>query len=91
MSLDRAAFVEAAHRNMAAARSDLDRVAFELDRAFRHYQKAQAELREIGVQADALLSPPLEAAYGAWQQFGPKERRVELTHVGPAPLMELDE
>ena len=29
----------------------------------------------------------LEAAYGAWQQFGPKERRVELTHIGPPPAM----
>ena len=91
MSLDRVSFVEAAHRRMAECRTDLDRVGFELDRVFRHYQKAQSELREIGIQADALLSPPLEAAYQAWQQFGPKEKRLELTHVGPVPMMELEE
>jgi hypothetical protein len=91
VSVDRVSFVEAAHRNMAACRTDLDRAGFELDRVFRHYQKAQAELREIGIQADALLSPPLEAAFAAWLDRGAQEKRLELTAIGPVPMMEDDE
>ncbi len=77
---------EAAHRKMGDARKDLDGLAREQDRVFRRYQKAQAELRDVGVQADALLSPPLEAAFGAWRQHGDRDTRLLPQVVGEAPV-----
>ena len=77
--MNRLELIEGAHRRMAEARIELDRLDFLLSRAWKQYEEAQANLREVGVQSDAMLSHQLEAAYGAWKQHGPKETRLELS------------
>jgi hypothetical protein len=71
---------------MAEVRVELDRLDGLRDRAWRHYEEAQANLREVGVQSDALLSHQLEAAYGAWKLHGPRDTRLQLTQLPEAPV-----
>lgn len=78
--------IEGAARQMAEVRIELDRIDGLLDRAWRHYEQAQANQREIGLQTDLLLSRQLEAAYGAWRLNGPHETRVELARITEAPV-----
>jgi hypothetical protein len=80
--------IHGSHVRMAEVRVEANRLDGALDRLWRHYEKAQADLREVGGQHDLLLSPQLEAAYAAWRQHGPRDARLALTIVGEAPVGE---
>jgi hypothetical protein len=86
--ISRSSLTQAAHRRAGEVVDELNRLNEQADRIFNHLQDAQAKMLQAGSVWNPILPPPIEAAYQAWLQHGPRETRVELTAIGPVPMME---
>ena len=81
---------DAAHRRAAELVSRQRKLNQQLDAYFHEVAEVKALLQEEGsLWNGPVFDPPIEAAYSAWSVHGPKETRIELSHVGEAPMMEI--
>jgi hypothetical protein len=77
---------EVLHRRAADVLSDLERLSADEERLFRRIEELRGQLLEVGSRWEPVLTPPREAAYGAWRAHGAREHRLELATLAEAPV-----
>ena len=89
--IDAAARSETLHGRAAELVARQRQLNDQLAAFFREVDEVRGLLREDGsLWEGPALDPPVEAAFHAFRDRGPKETRVELERVGEPPLMPLE-